>query len=83
MVDSVGGIRDCDFSEDGEYLYAASVVVAGNAYVYVYRKECFFCGPGFYLNGTTSCGACPDVIQSCSMCYNSSYCVSCFQGYYP
>ena len=75
-------INDCEFSSDGQYLLAATGVTGGNAYVYVYRKTCHFCAPGFYSNFTGQCAACPDAIQSCSMCYNSTYCVSCFQGYY-
>ena len=78
----MNNIIDCDFSEDGQYLMAATGLTSGNAYVYIYQRTCHFCSPGFYTNGLGTCAACPDAITSCSMCYNSTFCVSCFQGYY-
>ena len=48
LFDGVNTITDCDFSADGEYLLATTGLTSGNAYVYVYKRICYFCSPGFY-----------------------------------
>ena len=64
LYDGMNNIIDCDFSEDGQYLMAATGLTSGNAYVYIYQRTCHFCSPGFYTNGLGTCAACPDAITS-------------------
>lgn len=80
--DSKNRFLSCMFSPDSQYLAVSSDLTGGVAYVYIYHRTCFFCPPGYYQNTVYGCAPCNNAITACSLCYNSTYCTSCFQGYY-
>ena len=43
--------------------------------------QCYNCIIGYYLTGTT-CTLCSTTMEGCSICSNSSICLSCVSGYY-
>lgn len=55
LSDGMNDILTCAISPDGETLVAGTRLLNGQAFVYVYMRTCFFCSPGFYKTGTTSC----------------------------
>ena len=82
LTDSSNNINDCEFTIDGTLLAAATAASAGQAFVYIYSKTCFFCSPGFFVDTFGACTPCDTSIVSCSLCYYSNYCVACSRGYY-
>ena len=64
-------LKDSDFSDDGNYLLAATV----NGTVYEYARYCMSCEPGYYYNGTNDlCVLCWDTLTGCGLCANKDQC---------
>ena len=82
LTDSSNNIYDCEFTIDGTLMATATSASAGQAFVYIYSKTCFFCSPGFFVDTFGKCTPCDTSIVSCSLCYYSNYCVACSRGYY-
>jgi hypothetical protein len=71
---AVWGVR---VSDNSNYV----VLGTANGRIDIYARYCSRCQSGYYISNMT-CRLCSLDMNGCATCRNSSYCLTCYLGYY-